>query len=87
MGAGTLIFINHGIEKLFNFNDMLEIFPDPLSIGKFPSLIFALIANGICSILIILGLFTRITALFVTINLIVAVFIVHKEILQKFMES
>jgi putative oxidoreductase len=78
IGAGTLIFINHGIEKIFNFNDMLEIFPDPLNIGKFPSLIFALITDGICSVLIIFGLFTRISALFTAINLFVALVIVNK---------
>ena len=57
---------------------MLEVFPNPLSIGKFPSLIFALIADGICSILIILGLFTRISTMLIFINLLVALIIIHQ---------
>lgn len=75
---GALIFINHGIEKIFTFNAMLAIFPDPIGIGKFPSLIFALLTDGICSILIIFGLFTRISALLLSINLLVAFVIFHK---------
>lgn len=76
--VGSLIFINHGIEKIFTFNHMLSIFPDPVGLGKFPSLIFALLADGICSILLIFGLFTRISALLLSINLFVALVLFHK---------
>ena len=75
---GLLIFINHGIEKIFTFNSMLAIFPDPIGIGKFPSLFFALLTDGICSILIIFGLFTRISTLLLSINLFVAFVLFHK---------
>ena len=78
IALGALVFINHGIEKLFTFNSMLAIFPDPIGIGKFPSLIFALITDGICSILIVFGLFTRISALLLSINLLVAFVLFHK---------
>lgn len=78
IALGILIFVNHGIEKLFTFNSMLDIFPDPIGIGKFPSLIFALITDGICSILIVFGLFTRISALLLSINLLVAFVLFHK---------
>jgi len=77
VALGILIFMNHGIEKLFTFNKMLEIFPDPMGIGKFPSLIFALISDGICSVLILLGLFTRISALLLCINLLTALVLFH----------
>jgi putative oxidoreductase len=43
---------------------MQQHFPDPVGIGSTASLLFALIADGICSILIILGLFARLAALF-----------------------
>jgi putative oxidoreductase len=78
IALGLLIFVNHGIEKIFTFNSMLDIFPDPIGIGKFPSLIFALITDGICSILIVFGLFTRISALLLSINLLVAFVLFHK---------
>lgn len=77
VALGALVFINHGIEKLFTFNSMLEIFPDPIGIGKFPSLIFALISDGICSVLMVLGLFTRISAFLLCINLLAAFVLFH----------
>ncbi|MFH7018839.1 DoxX family protein [Flavobacterium sp. FlaQc-47] len=76
--VGSLIFINHGIEKILTFNHMLSIFPDPVGIGQFPSLIFALLADGICSILLIFGLFTRISAFVLSINLLIALVLFHK---------
>jgi putative oxidoreductase len=74
---GLLIFINHGFEKLFHFDHILEIFPDPIGIGKLPSLLFALLTDGILSIFLIFGLFTRISTFLIAINLIVAFFAVH----------
>lgn len=68
---GMSLFVRHGIEKVFGFSDMLTHFPDPLHIGAFPSLVFATLSDGICSILIILGLFTRLSSVVVMINLFV----------------
>ncbi|MHA7058831.1 DoxX family protein [Aquimarina sp. M1] len=76
--TGSALFIQHGVEKLFGFNQMLEIFPNPLYIGKLPSLIFALFTDGILSIFIIFGIFTRLSSTFICINLIVAFFVFHK---------
>lgn len=73
------LFTNHGWEKLFRFNEMLEKFPDPLLLGKTPGLIFALICDGICSILVALGLFTRISSALIAINMSVAFFIFWKS--------
>lgn len=77
VGVGMLILSKHGIEKLFSFNYMLEIFPDPIGIGKLPSLIFSLITDGICTIMIAIGLFTRISSFLICINLLVAFILVH----------
>ena len=56
---------------------MLAHFPDPIHIGAGPSLVIALIADFICSILIIVGLGTRLAALFSFVNLAVAWIFVH----------
>jgi putative oxidoreductase len=74
---GISLFVDHGIEKL-NFNQMAQHFPDPLHIGVVPGLAFAFIADVICSILVALGLFTRIAALLIVINLFVAFAFFHK---------
>lgn len=78
ISTAAILFAKHGYEKLFTFDHMYSIFPDPIGIGKLPSLLFALLADGVCSILIALGLFTRIASLIIIINLAVAFFIVQK---------
>ncbi|MBW8244891.1 DoxX family protein [Muricauda oceani] len=75
--ACSSLFVRHGIEKLFHFDDMLEIFPDPLFIGKLPSLIFALFTDGILSLFVLLGLFTRKSVVLIALNLTIAFFVFH----------
>ena len=71
------LFLKHGIEKLFTFSQMAAHFPDPLHIGPIPSLLFAMVSDGICSLLILLGLATRWAAAVVCVNLFVAWALVH----------
>ncbi len=71
---GTL-FIKHGIEKLFTFGALHKAFLahhlDPLHIGVLPSLMFATLADGICTLLLVFGLFTRLASVIVFINVFV----------------
>lgn len=76
MVAGPLFF-KHGTEKLFRFHHMAGHFPDPLHIGVLPSLLFATLSDGICSLLIMLGLATRWAALICFVNIFVAWAFVH----------
>jgi putative oxidoreductase len=71
------LFLKHGVEKLFTFGAMAQRFPDPLHIGVIPSLIFAMIADGICSLLIVVGLATRLASVILFINIFVAWAFVH----------
>ena len=80
---GIGLFVKHGIEKFANFDQMQQHFPDPVGIGPTAGLVFALIADGICSILIIFGLFTRLAALFAAINVFVAFTFLFKFSLSK----
>tara|TARA_R110002020_G_scaffold97708_1_gene233112 strand:- start:27818 stop:28129 length:312 start_codon:yes stop_codon:yes gene_type:complete len=66
------------MEKLFRFNEMLEIFPDPLHVGKLPSLIFALLTDGVLSVFVLVGLFTRWSTLIISVNLTIAFFVFHR---------
>src|SRR5208337_1384020 len=59
------------------FSQMAQHFPDPLHIGVVPSLIFATLSDGICSVLLVLGLGTRWAALVIFINIGVAWAFVH----------
>ncbi|MFP5238139.1 MAG: DoxX family protein [Acidobacteriota bacterium] len=71
------LFLKHGTEKLFRFQHMAAHFPDPLHIGPVPSLLFATLSDGICTLLLILGLATRWAALIIFINVGVALAFVH----------
>ena len=71
------LFLKHGTEKLFTFSQMAAHFPDPLHIGAAPSLLFATLSDGICSLLLVLGLGTRWAALVVAVNTFAAWSLVH----------
>jgi putative oxidoreductase len=75
------LFLKHGTEKLFRFSQMAHHFPNPLHIGAVPSLTFAMVSDGICSVLLILGLATRWAALIPFINIFVAWAFVHHFVL------
>lgn len=67
----------HGIPKLKGFREMSDNFPDPLGIGSQLSLISAIGAEVGCSVLLILGLFTRIAALPLAFTMFIALFVIH----------
>jgi putative oxidoreductase len=75
--VGLPIFIKHGLEKLTGYSTMVRHFPDPIHIGAHGSLAYALLADGICSLCLLLGLATRPAALVSLINLAVAFLLVH----------
>ena len=75
--AAIPLFLKHGTEKLFRFHHMLGFFPNPLHIGVVPSLLFATLSDGICTLLIIAGFATRWAALVCFINIFVALVFVH----------
>ena len=67
----------HGWGKLMSVFGGDFGFLDPIGIGPTASLILAAFAEGICSLLIIAGFWTRLASLFLIINMSVAVFFVH----------
>ena len=74
----SALMLPHGYGKLMQFFSGDKItFADPLGIGDTASLALTVFAEFICSILIILGLGTRLAAIPLIITMLVAVFIVH----------
>jgi putative oxidoreductase len=61
--VGLSLFIKHGYEKVFTFSIMAPVFSDPMHIGATNSLILAMISDGICSLLVVIGAGTRLAAL------------------------
>lgn len=75
--AGLLLFVQHGLVKITHFSQMSGHFPNPIHIGPLPSLLFATLSDGICSLLVAFGIATRYAALIVVINLTTAFLLVH----------
>lgn len=75
---GLGLCINHGFDKLIHFSKLEYTFPDPFHIGHRWTLVCSIFAEVFCSLLLTLGLFTRIAALVLVINMAVATFLVHK---------
>jgi putative oxidoreductase len=73
----SIMAINHGLPKLFDFSNKMYTFPDPIGIGSTLSLSLAVSAEFLCAIALILGIFTRILALPLIATMAVAFFIVH----------
>ncbi len=74
---GLLLFVKHGLDKAMHFNTISAHFADPFHIGPRASLILVLLAEVVCSLLVALGLWTRIAAAIVVINLTVAFAFAH----------
>ena len=73
LAAGLL---THGIAKIANFSALSTSFLDPLGIGVLPALLGAIFAEVVCSILVLIGLWTRLTVLPLIFTFIVVFFVV-----------
>jgi putative oxidoreductase len=78
LGAGSLMMINHGLDKLMHFAQKAPRFADPFHIGSTTSLSMVVFAEFFCAAFIILGLFTRLAAIPLIIGMSVALFFAHK---------
>jgi putative oxidoreductase len=78
---GSAMFLNHGFEKLVNFNSLAANFPDPLHIGQSVSLALVMFAEVAGSMMLIIGVLTRLGALMLVIDMFVAFLMVHQSAL------
>lgn len=76
LGAGAFI-LTHGIPKLMKVFAGDMSFGDPIGLGPGLSLVLSAFAEGICGILVVLGLGTRLASIPLIINMAVAGFIAH----------
>jgi putative oxidoreductase len=79
---GLEMLLIHGLDKFQNFKQVAPNFPDPFGIGHTASLALSVFAEFFVSMLIILGLVTRWSALVLIINMTVAFIGVHKAALS-----
>lgn len=78
LGIGGMI-LTHGFPKFMKIIEGNMQFGDPLGIGSGTSLVLAAFAEFLCAILLIFGIYTRLVAIPLIINMSVAAFIVHSD--------
>ncbi len=79
VGTGGMLLAGHGWAKVMSFGAKAASFPDPLGIGPGVSMALAIFAEVVCSLFVILGVATRLSALPPLVTMLVAVFLVHGE--------
>lgn len=75
---GLAILILHGWPKLLKLTSGVHDFPDPLHIGKVPSLTLAVVGEVAGGILLVLGLWGRFAALMLSVTMGVAWGMTHQ---------
>ncbi len=75
--AAFFMLFGHGWGKLMNVFTGNFQFGDPIGLGPEISLVLSAFAEGICSILVMVGFYTRAAAAFLMINMSVALLFVH----------
>lgn len=75
---GGFMILNHGWGKMMKFfaDDPIK-FADPIGMGMEASLGLAVFAEVICAFLLVIGLFTRWSAVPALITMLVAAFVIH----------
>jgi len=71
---GAVLMVKHGFTKVMNFATLQHTFYNFLGMGPKFSLILLLVAEIFCSLLIVLGLFTRWACIPIIIAMIVVIF-------------
>ena len=78
-----VMFFTHGLDKLANFNELSQTFPDVLGFGSYMSLMVSIFCEFCCSLFLIAGLMVRITVIPMIISMAVAFFDVHDGMLPQ----
>lgn len=74
----ALLMLSHGIGKLNMLLAGGEIqFPDPIGVGATASLCLAVFAEVFCSVLILIGLATRLAVIPLIVTMLIAVLVIH----------
>lgn len=79
LALGGYMLVNHGLPKWQTFDEKSQQFFNFLGLGSEASLVLAIFAEVICSVLVIIGLGTRWAVFPLAITMLVAIFGVHAD--------
>lgn len=78
-----VLFFTHGVEKLYNFNELSLTYPSVLGFGSYMTLMVTIFCEFCCSLFLILGLLERVMVLPMIVAMGVAFFDIHDAILPE----
>ncbi|WP_322095620.1 DoxX family protein [Paraburkholderia bannensis] len=79
VSASLLVLFVHGLPKALHVRAQLGAIEDPLHLGSAFTLSFAIFAEVVCPVLMLLGIFTRLAALPILVVTAVALVLVHPD--------
>ncbi len=79
LSVGATMLFSHGMPKLMKWGEMADRFPDPIGVGSTASLAMAIGAEVGASVLIMLGLATRLAAVPLAFTMLIAMLVVHAD--------
>ena len=79
---GVLFFV-HGIDKMMNFNNLVNNFPSVLGFGSYMTLTVAIFCEFCCSLFLLAGFLQRLVTIPMIISMGVAFFDVHDAMLPE----
>ncbi|MBK9177894.1 MAG: DoxX family protein [Flavobacteriales bacterium] len=79
LGFGGTMLVQHGWPKIMRFSEIAEGFADPFGLGGTFSLVLIILAEVLCSLLVMLGLWTRTALIPLIIGMAVIAFMVKGD--------
>lgn len=79
VAASVLLLVVHGLPKVVHYTAEAAAIEDPFHLGRTLSILFAIFAEVVCPIFMIVGLYARLAALPVMIVTLVALVFVHPD--------
>jgi putative oxidoreductase len=73
------LFIYHGVQKIEGYDKFLPMFGDVIGIGSKLSFNLVIFAEFFCGLLVLLGLFTRLTVIPIMFTMTIAYFVAHQD--------
>lgn len=79
VAASVLLLVVHGLPKIVHYTAEAAAIEDPFHLGRTLSILFAIFAEVVCPVFVIVGLYPRLAALPVMIVTLVALVFVHPD--------
>lgn len=76
---GGIMLLDHGWPKLANYGELMDTFADPIGLGPGLSLGLIVFAEVVCALMVMLGLWTRLSTIPLIIGMAVITFITHGD--------